>query len=220
MSYIEPALPLLLLLGFIVLIDEWRQPRRGIRPYLFTVSIGGIFLLSTNLFAWLFALPLEIWYDDRDPAPSSSAEAIVILSGAVNPPLPNQPYPYVGADTYRSLQRGVWLYTQWQPLPILVCGGKGNDDEPYAKTMKHVLESEGVQSNFIWVEDRSRSTHENAVYGTAILRAHGVSRIALIAQTNSMPRAAASFKKLGITVLPVPIRSTRLDWNISDVFPN
>ena len=147
----------------------------------------------------------------------------MILAGAVNPRLPNQPYSYVGADTYRGLQRGVWLYKHWQPLPILVCGGSVNevdDHEPYAQTMKHVLESEGVPSNLIWAEDRSRSTHENAVYGSEILREHGVSHIALVVQTNSMPRAAASFRKLDISVLPVPIGSTKLWWEFSDVFPN
>jgi uncharacterized SAM-binding protein YcdF (DUF218 family) len=72
----------------------------------------------------------------------------------------------------------------------------------------------------IWTEDRSRSTHENAVYGSEVLHKHGVSRAALIVEASSMPRAAASFRKAGITVVPAPIRFTRLHLELSDVVPD
>ena len=142
MSYLEPALPLLLVLGLVGLIGAWRGSVAGRRPLLLTVSIAGVVLLSTNLFAWFLSLPLEIWYDDKDPAPRGTAEAVVILAGAVNPPLPNQPYSYAGADTYRGLQRGVWLYKHWQPLPILVCGGSVDDVN---ECLKQVFQLEDQQ---------------------------------------------------------------------------
>ena len=44
------------------------------------------------------------------------------------------------------------------------------------------------------------------MYGAEILRAHGISRVVLVVEASGMPRAAASFEKMGIHVVPAPIR--------------
>jgi uncharacterized SAM-binding protein YcdF (DUF218 family) len=207
-------------MGLIGVARAWRKSERGRRPVLLTIAIVGILLLSTNLVARILSLPLEVWYDDKDPAPLERVEAIVVLAGTVNSPLPNRPYAYPSQDTYRRLQHGIWLFKHWNSsLPILVCGGGSDDHEPYSETMRRALETEGVPPNLIWTEARSRSTHENAVYGSEVLRRHGVSRIGLIVEANSMPRAAASFRKAGMTVVPVPIRFTQLNLEFNDVLP-
>jgi len=86
--------------------------------------------------------------------------------------------------------------------------------------MKDVLESAGIPSSSIWTEMQSRSTHENAVYGSPVLRKNGVKRIALIVEASSMPRAAASFRKEGFVVIPMPIRFTQLDIAAKDFVPH
>src|SRR5438067_13318374 len=86
--------------------------------------------------------------------------------------------------------------------------------------MGHLLESEGIPPDLIWIEKRSRSTHENAVYGSKILREHGITSIALVVEANSMLRASASFRKLGISVVPAAIRFTKLDRELTDIIPN
>jgi len=184
------------------------------------MAIVGILLLSTNVFAWVLSLPLEAWYDDEDPVPLETAEAIVVLAGTVNRTLPDRPYSYAGQDTYGRLQHSIWLFKLWKSsVPILVCGG-ASDLEPYSETMRRVLQAEGVPQNLIWTEARSRSTHENAVYGSEVLRKHGVSRIALVVEANSMPRAAASFRKVGMVVVPAPMRFTSLTLEFTDFFPS
>jgi uncharacterized SAM-binding protein YcdF (DUF218 family) len=70
--------------------------------------------------------------------------------------------------------------------------------------MRELLLEEGVPEHMIWTEDRSHSTHQNALYGAAILRQHGVQNIALVVEARSMPRAAACFRKEGLTVIPAP----------------
>jgi len=218
-SYLEPALPILLLLSLAGLAREWRRSKPGRRPWLLAIGVTGTLLLSMNAVAWMLSRPLEGWYENG-PVPPESADAIVILAGTVHAPSVNRPYVFVVQDTYQRLQHGVWLFKHWKPLPILVCGGPLNDVPPQSLTMKHVLESEGVPSDLIWVETRSRSTHENAEYGSQVLRQHGISRIALVVEANSMARAAASFRKAGITVIPAPIRFTDLDFSIMDILPN
>jgi uncharacterized SAM-binding protein YcdF (DUF218 family) len=184
-----------------------------------TISIAGILLLSMNVVAWFFSAPLEMWYD-AEPFPAEPAEAIVILSGSVHPASANRPYTFAAQDTYERLQHGLWLFKHWNSLPILVRGGMLEEDEPYAATMRRVLESEGVPREMIWIENRSKSTHENAVYGSKILRNHGIARIALVVEANSMARAAAAFRKEGIAVVPAAIRFTKIDGKLTDVVPN
>jgi uncharacterized SAM-binding protein YcdF (DUF218 family) len=217
-SYFEPALPLLLLLGICGLILRWTTSAKRNRPWLETIAVFGILLLSLNAVAWLFSRPLEAWYSE-DPKPAASADAIVVLAGYVNAPSPNTPYSFVGQDTYVRLQHAVWLFKHWKPLPILLCAGS-REHGLYGKTMQHVLESEGVPPDLIWVESRSLSTHENALYGSEILQTHAVSRIALVVEARSMPRAAASFRKFGIDVVPVPIRFTSLSLEFNHLLPN
>jgi uncharacterized SAM-binding protein YcdF (DUF218 family) len=218
-SYLEPALPVLLLLSLAGLVRGWRRSKPGHRPWLLAIGVTGTLLLSMNAVAWMLSRPLEIWYEN-DPVLHESAEAIVILAGTIHPPTRNRPYTFASQDTYQRLQHGVWLFKHWKSLPILVCGGSLNERASRSLTMQHVLESEGVPSELIWIENQSSSTHENAEYGSQILRQHGISRIALVVEANSMLRAAASFRKAGITVIPAPIRFAELHFSIMDVFPD
>ena len=61
-----------------------------------------------------------------------------------------------------------------------------------------------VPDSSIWTEERSHSTYENALYGAEVLRSHGVARIVLVVEAQSMVRAAACFRKQGIAVVPAP----------------
>jgi uncharacterized SAM-binding protein YcdF (DUF218 family) len=215
-TYIEPALPLLLLLASIGAVRAWRSSE-GRRPWFETIGIGGIWFLSMNAGAWVLSRPLEIWYS-HDPIPQQSAEAIVVLSGTVNQPTAIRPYPVAGQDTYRRVQHAAWLFRNWKAQPILACGG-GSRESPHAETMRNMLAAEGIPPEMIWLESRSRNTHESATYGSEVLRARGVSRIVLVTEASSMPRAAQSFRKSGLEVVPAPARYNRLNRTLSDFMP-
>ena len=218
MSYLEPVFPLLLLMSVAGLIGVWRNSVGGRRPWLLTISIAGLILLSLNAVASVLSLPLEVWYD-QNPIPSGAAEAIVVLAGAVaSPQPPHNPYPVVGRDTYVRIQHAAWLFKHWAPLPVLASGG-GQDSESYSQTMQHLLEAEGVPPNLIWIESHSHSTYENALFGARLLQQHGISRIALVTDATSMMRAAASFRKQGMTVVPAPFQFDNLDLSFKDIFP-
>jgi uncharacterized SAM-binding protein YcdF (DUF218 family) len=70
--------------------------------------------------------------------------------------------------------------------------------------MRELLRRGGVPEDKVWLEERSRSTHENALFGAAILRTNGIRRIALVVDAQSMRRASACFRKEGIEVTPAP----------------
>jgi uncharacterized SAM-binding protein YcdF (DUF218 family) len=224
-SYLEPALPVLLLLGLAGVVSAWR--RTGYRHDLLAAAAGivGIALLGSNWVAWAVSLPLEGAYrrsaipGETDPT-AQAAQAIVVLAGAADGPTPAQPYSSVSLDTYRRLRHGAWLFKTWQSLPILVCGGTFDSRQPtLAASMHEFLEADGIPTDLIWTETRSRSTRENALYGAEVLRAHGVTRVALVVEATGMWRAAAAFEKVGIHVVPAPIRFASLDGRLSDVVP-
>jgi uncharacterized SAM-binding protein YcdF (DUF218 family) len=55
-----------------------------------------------------------------------------------------------------------------------------------------------------WVEDRSRTTAENARNSAALLRDAGIARVALVTTAMHVPRAAAAFEAAGLRVVPAP----------------
>jgi uncharacterized SAM-binding protein YcdF (DUF218 family) len=190
-----------MLLGLVGLIREWSLSARNRRPWVLSFSFVGILLLSSGPLASLASRPLQTSYENV-PMPRESADGIVVLSGSFDAPSPDRPYPLVGEDTYRRLLHAIWLYKFWFQRPILVCGG--GDSRTFPETVRRILETEGIPSDSIWIEERSRSTRENAFNCSPILRARGISKIALVVNAGSMLRAAASFKKLGMSVVPAP----------------
>jgi uncharacterized SAM-binding protein YcdF (DUF218 family) len=214
MTYIQPLCPLsvlISLIGLIVLVRR-SEPR---------MLIGGLIILSVLLWPptdWLFSRPLETSYPIR-PLPPGPADAIVVPAAGVSPPHYERPYALPDPDTFERCEFAIWLYQHWRPLPILVSGGQGAAGEPFTASMRELLKQSGIPEGMIWTEGQSHSTYENAVFSSGILRRHGINRIALVVDAQSMPRAAACFRKQGIYVVPAPSRFTQLDWR-SDLLPN
>jgi uncharacterized SAM-binding protein YcdF (DUF218 family) len=169
---------------------------------------AGFFLLAWPPIDWLVSRPLEIWYPVR-PYPPASADAIVVLSAGIDTPHYERPYYLPDQETHSRCLFAAWLHRNWKQVPVLACGGihvrrSGGAEDGFAKAMRQELVEAGVPDSSIWMEDRSRTTYENALYGAEILRTHGVSRIALVVEAQSMLRAAACFRKQGIDVVPAP----------------
>jgi uncharacterized SAM-binding protein YcdF (DUF218 family) len=202
MTYIQPLLLVFLAIATIGLL---RSPRsRGKR--LVIAGVAGIFLTSWPPAEWLFSRSLEGQYPVRPFKPASPLEAIVVLGESVQPPQFEEPYPLPGNGTYRRCEYAAWIYRRYGPLPVLVSGGQTSAaSPPVSATMRELLLRTGIPDSMIWTEDRSRSTHENAIYSAGVLREHGVSRAALVVDATSMPRAAACFRKLRIDIVPAPL---------------
>ena len=194
---------LILLFSVVGLMGLARLPRSK-RLILPAVSIFGLLLSSWPPVDWLLSRPLEMRYP-VGPLPHASAQAIVVLSSNVDAPEYYRPFPLADQDTFARCKFAAWLYRTWKPLPILACGAKGRRGaEPFSQTMRELLEEDGVPEGMIWTDERSRSTHENAVNAAAILRGRGIGTIALVVEAQSMLRAELSFRKQGIAVVPAP----------------
>ncbi len=140
--------------------------------------------------------------------PTSAAQlkeiqAIVILGGGKNseaPEFDNQ--DTVNRWTLQRLRYGAYLQAQ-TGKPILVTGGELFGETPEADAMAETLQRD-FHASGIWTEDQSKDTAENAAYSAAILRQHGIQRIALISQAWHLPRAIKLFEQEGFTVYSAP----------------
>jgi uncharacterized SAM-binding protein YcdF (DUF218 family) len=194
MSYTQP-----LILIFVAIAAVGLLRRRGA---ITTIGVVGLLLVSWPPVDWLLARPLEARYPVR-LFPASPAQAIVLLLSNVTMPRPDRPYPVPDQETWERSEHAAFLYNHWKALPVLICGGPARmRGKPTSAAMRGMLQRAGIPDNMIWTEERSRSTHENALYGAKELREHGIHTIALVVEAQSMLRAEACFRKQGITVVP------------------
>ena len=137
-----------------------------------------------------------------DLAKAREADAIVILGGGVR-----QNAPEYGGETLATLTLERVRYgarvARLTGLPVLVSGGPGIRGGSEAALMKASLEGE-FSVPVRWVEARSRTTHENAVFSARILRSAGIRRIVLVAHGFDMRRAMAEFAAEGIELVGAP----------------
>ncbi len=194
---LPPAGPLLVALIGLAL---WRARPRLARA-LAAVGIGALLLLSLPVVSSALLLAAS---DSRvfDPAAARDAQAIVILSGGLR-----RDAPEYGGDTLGRLSLERTRYgakvARETGLPVLVTGGAYGRTRPEAHVMREALEREfGVRVR--WVEDRARTTRENAQLSAQILRPLGVERVVLVVHAFDVRRARLEFERAGLAVLPAP----------------
>ncbi len=215
MTYTQPILVFFLLVAFIGVARLKTCPKR----WLPLIAIFALALITWPPVTVLLSQPLEGRYPIRPFDTRQNYGAIVVLAGSVSPPQFERPYYLPDDDSFHRCLYAAWVYGQklytetpygqkpssQKPVRVLVCGGSPRKKErPYAETMRETLLRLNVPEEAILMEDQSHSTHENALYGARLLRQYGISRIALVTDAASMPRAAACFTREQITVIPAP----------------
>src|SRR5690348_14310988 len=160
MTRIEPLLLLFLGVGALGML-RWRHP--GGRK-LALAALVGIFLISWPPFGWVAARSLECWYSPTVPA-AGDTQAIVVLAGGLLRPLPGRPEPLSAQNTYERTHYAAWLYKHWKQVPVLACGGLiERTNVPVSAVMREILVRENVPDSSAWMEDRSSTTFEDALY--------------------------------------------------------
>jgi uncharacterized SAM-binding protein YcdF (DUF218 family) len=194
--------------------------RKTISWWIAVLGLLGLVVLTWPPAVALIAQPLVARYSNA-VRPAGDAEVIVVLAGAVNYPTPDRPYTLIGRDTYRRVKHAAWLFHNWKSVPILATGGlESGGSEAASVAMRQMLEQEGVPSSMIWTEQRSRSTYENALYSAKILREHGVHKIALVIEADSMLRAEKCFRKQGLTVTPAACLFRDTQFGAGELLPS
>lgn len=224
---VPPGL-LLLLLATGLLLAFRVLPRTG--RAIAWLAFVGLWFTSSGLGAgWLASLAeaghvqgLSLDALDGAMRSPSRPQAIVVIGGGAQHHAGESPEPQtVRPLTLERLVHAAWIARSTR-LPVMVSGGPprtGRASE--ASLMKRTLE-QALATPVRWTEEVSRDTGENAMFSARILREAGVERVILVTQAYHMPRAEASFRRAGLSVLPAPhgFAGSQPGWQLSDLLPN
>lgn len=167
----------------------------GTAIVLFAAATLWLALCTVPAFAAWLRYGLERQYPPHKASTYPSADVIVVLGGGQVPRFDNDRDEDATPTTRAGL--GLELFHKGR-APIILLSGTHHE----AMQMVRVLEQQGVPVTSLLMEDASMNTHQNALYSAAILKREKLQRILLVTSSMHMPRAAASFKRQGLTVIP------------------
>jgi uncharacterized SAM-binding protein YcdF (DUF218 family) len=215
---LPPAGPIFLIfLGLWLTGSKSRRWRDG-GKYLAALSALFLLILSLPIVGNALMRPLEP-YPPITPAQLNQAQAIVVLGGGSYHAAPEYGNDTVNSATLERLRYGARLARESQ-LPLLVTGGAPFGGRPEGESMREGLERDfGIRPR--WVEVASRDTAENASLSAPMLKAAGVTHIALLSHGWHLPRAIPLFEREGFAVIPAPTQfSTGSPSWIGDLLPS
>jgi uncharacterized SAM-binding protein YcdF (DUF218 family) len=221
---LQPYLLLFLLSG-IGIANLWRSRRAPIgRLLLATLPFAALTVLSTPAIAYLSLGTLEWRYPPEERRPDD-AEAIVVLGGGIHLPDATRLRAEMNSDSLVRCLHAAVVYRQGKPCPVVVCGGRiapGPSTPPLAHLMRDFLRDQGLDDADLIVEDRSRTTHENAVECRKLLEQRRIGKVILVTDATHMFRALRSFRKQGIQAVPSACHhlATQFEWTVFDFLPS
>jgi uncharacterized SAM-binding protein YcdF (DUF218 family) len=221
---LDPYRMLILLTGAGIAV-LWRRrcvPIRRLLPA--TISYVALVVLSTPAVAYLSLGTLEWRYPPTDSRPDD-ADAIVVLGGGMRAADAAHPRAELHPETMFRCRHGAEVYRRGKACPVVVSGGKiapGPSTPPIAQLMREFIRTQGVPDEDIILEDRSRTTHENAVECRRLLQERRIGKVILVTDAAHMFRALRSFRNQGISAVPSACRhdAVAFEWTIWDFLPS
>ncbi len=188
--------------------------------------MGTVVVLTSSILLYLFATPAvsdfltdELVMSVPTSPDLAGAQAIVVLGGD---------YKYgdgilvpdsVGLLTFERLEAAARLYRRLR-LPVVVTGGPADaSDVSLAKLMREDLQ-EDFSIPVEWVEGRSRTTYENALYTADLIKPANISTVIVVTQAWHMPRALWSFNRVGLHALPFSPPEAIRSIDLQDFLPS
>ena len=199
------ALVLLVALGALLLFSARNARRRAGRRIVAATSIGFLVLTIVPVGPWLVR-PLE----DRFPLPTmpNRVDGIIVLGGAVNPPLAAvRGEPSVNDAAERILAMAD-LGRRHPDAKLVFTGGSGSlwgGKYREGEVMRAALEQAGLDTGRVVFENESRNTWENAVYSRDLVAPKPGETWLLVTSAWHMPRSVGIFRRIGWPVLPYPV---------------
>ena len=199
----------LFFLGLVVCLAALRFARTArLGTFALTMLIASYGVMSMPMGAWLLGQLISAGYSSPvEQSELVGVQAIVVLDASTN---------RYGADdieinvlsrqsAVRALE-AVRVYRRIEPPLVVVSGGAYTHvgKMPEGDAIRQVLVAAGVPANRVVLDSMSRNTREHAANVPVILRARGVTRIALVTSSVHMRRAMRDFAGTGLSVVPAP----------------
>jgi uncharacterized SAM-binding protein YcdF (DUF218 family) len=201
---LQPGNLLMLCLLAGVLLFVVSRGRRG--KVLVGISLLGFLMLAVAPIGPAMVLALEQRFP-RPPLPDR-IDGILVLGGAVDPAISRAYGETVFNSSVSRVLGGIALARRYPDAKLALIGGEGGfipvGFAEARATQSFILE-QGITSSRVVLEERSRSTHENAVYAKEALRPGPGEIWVLVTSAFHMPRAVGSFEAAGWKVIPYPV---------------
>lgn len=197
------CLVLLLVIGLVALV----LGRRTLAVRVFATATVLIALVGWSPLAPRLVMILE----DRFPQPDlpQSVAGIVMLGGATDMHLTQERGQVALNDNAERVSAVAVLARQFPDARIILSGGVAHavqsDLPSEAEGARRVLVDLGVAANRIELEERSRTTIENAAESFALAKPQSGQSWLLVTSAFHMPRAVASFRAVGFPIIPYPV---------------
>lgn len=169
-------------------------------------SLAILLLFSNSLIADWIGNGLEREFPSRFATDYPQADAIVVLGGSVSGPVPpRKEVEELGGARILGATR---LYLAGKaPILLVSSGGEYTGSAGDIRTdgldMAELAQEYGVKKDAILIENKARTTAENAIYSAQMLSKRGVKKILLVTSAAHMKRALRLYEKQGLTVIPV-----------------
>ncbi len=206
-AVVQPGnLLLLVLLGrFLLLLGS--RGRRGRGRMLIGLAAIGFLVFAVAPVGPAMLLVLE----QRFPRPQTlpaRIDGILVLGGAVDPGLSLAYGETVFNSSVARVLAGIALARRHPEAKLALVGGEGElfpVGFAEARATSRFVVDEGITAARIILEERSRSTHENAVFAKESIRPGPAETWILVTSAFHMPRAVASFRAVDWPVIPYPV---------------
>lgn len=192
---------ILLFLAFFIRKLTLRFTRR-----ILLICVIGIYLVSIEPVKDLFVQGLEKKYSSIKIEELEQGDFYVLLGGGIYDKAPVS-LGRIGSPSEIAMGRLVELVRLYRvsPKKIVVSGGiviSGEISE--SQVYKNFLIDLGVEEEDIIIEEKSKTTAENAKYTKEIADKNSFKKGILVTSAVHMNRAKKSFEKLGLEVIPAP----------------
>jgi uncharacterized SAM-binding protein YcdF (DUF218 family) len=190
------------------------------------LAIAGLVLFWLIAAGWI-AAPLLAWAQ-HSPTPSTppvfaSRNAIVLLGGGTE-------YAHDGTlmpkrDVFARIETSAALYAQCrqiaQTCDVIVSGGNPQrHTAPEADTYLPWLLRKQVPRADIVLENRSRTTYENARFVSDIVQQGHYDTLILVTSAYQMPRALLDFRRFGMQPYPAISNTRRIEPGLLPRYDN
>lgn len=203
-------MPLSLTLMLLALAALFAKRAPGFSRLAVVAALLLLWAASTPLVAEGLYGRLESGYEPLSMADTPVAECVVVLGGAVSPPVP----PRVEVEIRERSDRAVHaarLYHAGKVRHLVLSAGNkpltvyDEATATEAELLRGLLRAWGVPDAVIVPEPDSRNTRENALNSAPLLAKLGCGSPLLVTSAAHMHRAVRSFEAIGVEVVPVPV---------------
>jgi uncharacterized SAM-binding protein YcdF (DUF218 family) len=190
-------------IGIVLLILKWR--RLGLGFCLISIlllGLGGMTPVGDIALATL---------ENRFPMPDlkASPTGIIMLGGAVDIHISSARHVVALKDSAERVTETAALANRYPQARIFLSGGVGHIVSTGLLTesalARDLLLTLNIPSNRISMEEKSRTTAENAAYSFESLQPKSGEVWLLVTSASHMPRAVAAFRAVGFSVIPYPV---------------